>query len=117
MYGTERQERVALTDLVRDLFAKVHELINTQIELAKAEVKVGTKKMAMAAVFGVAALIIGTTFVLLLAVSLILLFSKMVEPAWASVITTGIFLVLTGITTALMLKEVRKNSETIDVDV
>lgn len=113
---SDRQDRTPMGDMVRELLTKISELLNTQVKLVKTELKVEGKKLATAAAFGVAALLVGFFFVLFLGVSLILLFAKVVDLAWAAVITTGIFLLLTAVTGMMAMKEVQKNSATIDVD-
>lgn len=113
---SERQDRAPMGDLVRELLSKISELLNTQVKLVKTEIKVEGKKLATAAAFGVAALMVGFFFVLFLGISLILLFAKVVDLAWAAVITTGIFLVLTAVAGFLAMKEVQKNTATIDVE-
>jgi len=115
MYS-DRQDKIAISDLVRELFAKISDYINAQITLTKTEIKVESRKLAIAAVFGVGALILGFVSVLFLGVSLILLLEKTMDLAWAALATTGIFLVVTGLLAWMMTKEIRKNSETIDIE-
>lgn len=112
---TERSERLALSDLVRELFTKISELISTQLELTKTEIKVSSRKMVIAAAFGVGALLVGTVFVALLGVSMILLLDKVVDLAWAAVITTAIYLLVAGIFGFLMMKEIQKNNDSFEV--
>lgn len=113
---TERQDRVALGDMVRELFTKVSELINTHIELTKTEIKVESRKLAVAAAFGGAALIVGFISVFFLGFSLVLLLNKVIDLAWATVLTTLIMFAVTGVFAAMMIKEIKKNSETIEVE-
>jgi len=113
---SDRQDKIAISDLVRELFAKISEYINTQIKLTKTEIKVEGRKLAVAAVFGVVALIVGFVSVLFLGMSLILLLDKVMDLAWASVATTVIFLVITGLFAWMMTQEIQKNSETIELE-
>lgn len=115
-FSPGRSERVAISDLVRELFQKTSELIRTQLELTKTEIKVEGIKLAHAAVYGVAALLIGSVFVAFLGVSIFLAFTQLVSTVLASVITTGILLLLTGLALGLMIAELRRNSTRIDVD-
>src|SRR4051812_38037230 len=112
-----RPERVAVSDLIRELFSKVSELINTQVQLTKTEIKVGSRKMAAALVYGGVGLILGSVFVLSFGVSLTLVLWQVLTLVWASVIATVVYLVLAGVFVFMMLKELRKNNEEIDIDV
>jgi uncharacterized membrane protein YqjE len=103
-------------DLVRELLTKITELLNTQVKLVKTEIKVESRKFATAAVFGLAAVLMGFFFVLFLGVSMILLFAKVVELAWAAVITTAIFLIVAAVAGLMAMREARKNAATIDVE-
>jgi hypothetical protein len=109
------RERVPLSDLFRELFRKFSDVIVTQVEITKTEIKVETRKLALAVVFGIAALVLGVLFTVFLGVSLILLLTPSLGMAWASVVTTVAYLVLTGLAAFLAIREVRKNSATIDV--
>lgn len=115
-FSPGRSDRVAIGDLIRDLFLKISDLISTQVELTKTEIKVESRKLVVAAAYGMAALIIGSVFVLFLAISMTLAIGQAVGLVWASVITTVVFLALAGIATGLMVSELRKKSARIDVD-
>lgn len=115
-FPTGRSDRVAISDLIRELFTKISDLISTQVELTKTEIKVESRKLIVAAAYGVAALIIGSVFVLFMGVSILLALTQAVGVVWASVITTAIFLALAGLATGLMIAELRKKSSQIDVE-
>lgn len=104
-----------ISELIRELLSKVGELVGTQVELAKTEVKVESRKLALAIGFGVATLMIVSVFLIFLGVSSILLFAQVVDLVWASVITTVIFLVLAGVAAGLMVREIRRNTDTVNV--
>lgn len=108
-------DQPGLVGLVRELFTRVGDLIRTQIELTKIEVKVEGKKLVMAGLFGFAAVTIGSIFLMLLALSVLLLLSEVLDFVWAAVATTVIFLLLTGIFTWLTVWEVKRNSAYMDV--
>ncbi len=112
---SDRQKRATLSDLVRELLQKVSELISTEIRLVKTEIRVESRKLARAVLFALTALLIGFFFILFLGLSLILLFAQVVDWVWASVITTGIYLAAAGLAALMALKEIQKNSATIDV--
>lgn len=116
-YSPGRHEKIGTGDLVRELFNKITEFFRTQLELTKTEIKAESRKFVIAAVFGMAALIIGSAFVFFMGISLILVLAQVVGLAWSSVITTVIYLALAGLAAGLMIGELRKNSGTIDVDV
>jgi len=112
-----RIERATLADLLRELFGKFSDLLNTQILLVKTEIKVETRKLALAAIFGLIALSIGFLTLMLLAVSLILLLDKLVNDlSWAALLTTLVFLVVTAGCAGLSVWEVRRNSAEVDVE-
>ncbi len=115
-FSPGRAERVAISDLVRELFQKTGELIRTQLELTKTEIKVESIKLAHAAAYGLAALLLGLVFLAFLGVSIFLAFTQLVSTVLAAVITTGILLLLTGLALGLMIAELRRNSTRIDVD-
>jgi uncharacterized membrane protein YqjE len=108
-------EHPGLIGLIRELFSRVGDLIRTQIELTKIEVKVEGKKLVMAGLFGLTAISIGSIFLLLLAFSVLIVLAEYLEFVWAAVVTTAIFLVLTGIFACLALWEVKRNSTYVDV--
>ena len=110
-------ERIAISDLIKELFTKISEMISTQLQLTKAEIKVGSRKMMAAIVYGGVGLILGTVFILSFGVSLTLALWQVLDLVWASVITTAVYLVLAVAAVLMMMKELRKNSETIDVDI
>jgi uncharacterized membrane protein YqjE len=111
-----RAERVSVSELVRELFQKTAELVLTQLELTKTEIKVESIKLAHAAVYGVAALMLGLVFLAFLGVSIFLAFDLMLSKVLAALVTTGILLLLTGLALGLMMVELRRNSTRIDVD-
>ena len=116
-FSPGRQDRVAISDLLRELFYKISELIKTQVELTKTEIKVESRKLVVAGAYGLAALLIGSVFVLFLGVTITLALMQAVGLVWASVITTAIYLVLAAVATVLMVSELRKKSDRIDGDV
>jgi uncharacterized membrane protein YqjE len=108
--------KIAISDLVRELFSKMSEFVSKQIELVKAEVRVESRKLSKMAIFGVAALAMGAMFVLLLGASLILLFAQGMSLLWATILTTIVFLILAGGCVALMINEAKKNYAAEDID-
>jgi uncharacterized membrane protein YqjE len=112
-----QQERVAISDLLRELFSKVSEIINTQMQLTKTEIKVGSRKMMAAIIYGGVGLVTGSVFVLWFGATLTLALWQVMNLVWASLITTALFLAITAFAVLMLLKEVRKNSEEIEVDV
>lgn len=108
-------EQTGIVGLIRELFVRVSDLVRAQIELTKTEVKVEGKKLAMAGMFGLIAITIGSIFLLLLALSLLLLLADYFELVWATLITTGIFLVLTGLFGWLTIWEIKRNSAYMDI--
>jgi len=115
-FSPGRQDRIAISDLIRELFNKVSELISTQVELTKTELKVESRKLVVVGIYGVAALVIGSVFILSLGVTITLALMHPLGLVWASVITTGLYLVMAGLAVALMMAELRKKSDTVDVD-
>jgi uncharacterized membrane protein YqjE len=116
-FSPGRQDRgVAISDLVRELFSKISEFIQTQLELTKTEIKVESRKLVMAGAYGVAALMIGSVFILFMGVSITLALMDAVGLVWAAVITTVVYLMLAGLAVTLMISELRKNNEKIDVE-
>jgi uncharacterized membrane protein YqjE len=113
---SEVQERVPISELVRELFRKMNDLLLTQVEITKTELKVESRKLVAAVVFGFIALILGTLFITFLGVSLILLLTPSLGLVWASVVTTVAYLVLTGLAAFFAFREIRKNSATIDIN-
>lgn len=111
-----RTDKLAFSDLIRELFMKVSELISTQLELTKTEIKVETRKLAIAAALGLAAAALGFVFLLFFGLSLILVLAQGLGFMWASLITSGIFLVLTLLFTSGMIMEIKKKSELIETD-
>jgi uncharacterized membrane protein len=100
----KRDSKIAISDLVRDLLSKV------------TEVKAGGAKMARTATFGFGAALFGFIFMLLLALSLITLLTGVLGFTWAVLSTTILFLVVTGIFAGLMMHEIRRNIDSIDID-
>lgn len=115
VYST-MQERTSISDLFRDLFHTFSNLINTQVELTKTEIKASTQKLATAIALGVVGLLLGFLFLGFLGVSLILLLTPAFGLAWASVVTTVAYLVITGLAFFLALREIRKNTAEIDIE-
>jgi uncharacterized membrane protein YqjE len=115
-FSPGRHDKIAISDLVRELFYKISEFISTQVELTKTEIKVESRKLVVAGVYGLAALLIGSVFVLSLAVSITLALMHAVGLVWASIITTGIYLILAALSVTLMVAELRKRSDRIDVE-
>lgn len=111
-----RPDPLTFSQLVRDLITKVGELMVTQIALTKAELKAESQKLMIAAVFGVVALLAGFTGLLLGGFSIILLLSQWLNVVWASLITTGLYLLVTGLLVMGMVLELRKSSERMQVD-
>jgi uncharacterized membrane protein YqjE len=111
-----QQERVAISDLLRELFTKISDIINTQLQLTKTEIKVGSRKMVSALIYGGVGLILGSVFVVSFGITLTLALWQVVNLVWASLITTVVYLALTGLAVFMLMKELRKNSEVIDVD-
>jgi uncharacterized membrane protein YqjE len=115
-FSPGRQDRVAISDLLRELFYKISELIRTQVELTKTEIKVESRKLVIAGAYGLVALLVGSVFVLFLGVSIMLALMQGVGLVWASVITTGIYLLLAAVATTLMIVELRKRNDEVDVE-
>jgi uncharacterized membrane protein YqjE len=115
IFESSYTEQLGIVGLIRELFSRVSELVRTQIELTKAEVKVEGRKLIMAGLFGLIALTIGSIFLILLAVSLLLFLADYLQLIWATVITTAIFLVLTVIFSWLTIWEIKRNSAYIDI--
>jgi uncharacterized membrane protein YqjE len=114
---SEKRDRAPMGDLVRELLTKITELLNTQVKLVKTEIKVESRKFLTAAILGLVAVLVGFFFVLFLGVSIMLLFAKVVEPAWAALFTTLIFLIAAAVAGLMAIKEARKNAATIDVEI
>ncbi len=112
----DRPDPLTFSQLVRDLITKVGELMTTQIALTKAELKAESQKLLIAAVFGVVALLAGFTGLLLGGFSIILLLSQWLNVVWASLITTGLYLLVTGLLVMGMILELRKSSERMQVE-
>jgi uncharacterized membrane protein YqjE len=115
-FSPGKQDRVAISDLVRELFSKISEFIQTQLELTKTEIKVESRKLVVAGAYGMAALVIGFVFVLFMGISITLALMEAVGLVWAAVITTVVYLLLAGLAVSLMISELRKSNEKIDVD-
>jgi len=109
-------DRVALTDLVRELFSKVGEIVNTQLQLTKTEIKVESRKMVGAVAFAGISLLLGSFFILFFGICLTLALWQVVNLVWASAITTIVYLLLTCITLICMFRELHKNSGNMEVE-
>jgi len=109
-------DRVNISELLRDLFTKVTEMISTQFQLTKTEIKVESQKMAGALIFGATGLLLGVLFAVFFGISLTLALWQVVNLVWASTITTVVYLVLAGLAVMMTMRELRKNSDDIDVD-
>lgn len=109
-------ERVAIGDLLRELFTKVSDVISTQLQLTKTEIKVESRKMASTVLFGGITLLLGTFFTLFFGIFLTLALWQVMSLVWASAVTMLVYLGLAGIAAALTVRELRKNSEDIEVD-
>lgn len=115
IFNLGRPEQPGLAGLVRELFIRVSDLIYMQVELIKAEAKIGGKKLAMASLFGLVALTIGSIFLMLVGLSMVLILSQYLNFVWAAVITTATFLFLTAIFGWLTIWELKRNTQHIDV--
>jgi uncharacterized membrane protein YqjE len=111
-----RPDSLTFSQLVRDLIVKVGELLTTQIALTKAELKAESQKLMVAVVLGLVALLAGFTSLLLGGISIVLLLSQWLNVVWASLITTGLYLLVTGLLVMGVILELRKNSEQMQVD-
>ncbi len=111
-----RPDSLTFSQLIRDLITKVGELMVTQIALTKAELKAESQKLMIAVVLGLVALLAGFTSLLLGGISIVLLLSQWLHVVWASLITTGLYLLMTGLLVMGMVLELRKNSERMQVD-
>ena len=111
-----RPDSLTFSQLIRDLITKVGELMVTQIALTKAELKAESQKLLIAVVLGLVALLAGFTSLLLGGISIVLLLSQWLHVVWASLITTGLYLLMTGLLVMGMVLELRKNSERMQVD-
>ena len=111
-----RSEKSGLSELIRELMGKVGELIATQLELTKAEIKVEGQKLMVAVGLGVAAAVVGFMFVLFFGVSLTLLLARSLDLVWATMITSGVYLLTAGLLAGGMMLEVRKKTERVDID-
>jgi len=109
-------ERVAIGDLLRELFTKVSDVISTQLQLTKTEIKVESRKMASTVLLGGISLLLGTFFTLFFGIFLTLALWQVMSLVWASAVTMLVYLGLAGIAAALTVRELRKNSEDIEVD-
>jgi len=111
-----QSERVALSDLVKELFSKVGEIVSTQLQLTKTEIKVESQKMIGAIAFAGASVLLGGFFLLFFGICLTLALWQVVNLVWASAITTTVYLLLACVSAIFMLKELHKNTEDIDVE-
>ncbi len=111
-----RSDRLAFSDLIRELLNKVGDLISTQLQLAKAEIKVESQKLLMAAIFGIAAATVGFVFILFFGVSLMLVFSQIMSPMWAAIATSGIYLLVASLLALGMVWEIKRNSQRMHID-
>lgn len=111
-----RPDSLTFSQLVHDLIVKVGELLTTQIALTKAELKAESQKLMIAVVLGLVALLAGFTSLLLGGISIVLLLSQWLNVVWASLITTGLYLLMTGLLVVGMVLELRKNSERMPVE-
>ena len=109
-------DKITITDLIRELLSKVGELISTQLELTKAEIRVESRKLLVAVTMGVTALAIGFVFLLFLGLSLILVLAQFMDIVWASLITSGFYLLVTALLAGGTLLEIRRNSARMKVD-
>ncbi|HEY9745527.1 MAG TPA: phage holin family protein [Oculatellaceae cyanobacterium] len=118
-YGTSAADdtlgQIGLPGLFRELFVRVADLIKAQIELTKVEVKVEGRKLMMAGVMGLIALMVGSIFLMLLALSLLVVLAEYLQFVWAVIITTVVFLALTALFGWLAIWEIKRNSAYIDV--
>lgn len=115
-FAPGQSDKVTFSDLVRELLSKIGELINTQLELTKAEIRVEGRKLLVAVAMGAAALAIGFVFVLFFGISLILILNQAMDLMWASLITSGFYLLITALLTVGTVFEIRRNSERMKVD-
>lgn len=109
-------EKLSFSALVRELLAKVGELLSTQMALTKAEIKLESKKLVMAIVLGVGALSVGFLFLLFLGFSLILVFAQIMDVMWASLATSGVYLLVTALLTAGMVFEIRRRKDRMTIE-
>ena len=109
-------ERIAVSDLLRELFGKMSDIIQTQLQLAKTEIKASSQKMITAMFFASLGLILGSMGIFFLGLTVLFALWQVLNLVWATFITTGIFLVLTAIAVLLLTREIHQNSADIEVD-
>ena len=109
-------ERIAVSDLLRELFGKMSDIIQTQLQLAKTEIKASSQKMITALFFASLGLILGSMGIFFLGLTVLFALWQVLNLVWATFITTGIFLVLTAIAVLLLTREIHQNSADIEVD-
>lgn len=109
-------DRVAISDLLRELFGKVGDVISTQLQLTKSEIKVESRKMVGVIAFGGVSLLLSSLFLLFFGICLTLALWQVVNLVVASAVTMVVYLVLTGTAVWLMFRELHKNYEDVEVD-
>jgi hypothetical protein len=114
-FTSDRSEQVGLVDLFRDLFRQVTELFTIQTELVKTEAKVEGRKLLLVMTWGLVLLTVASIFLLFLGVSIILMLAQTMGYMWASVVSTGFYLVLTIVSALVILFVMKRNSAKIDV--
>ena len=107
---TDRTDTMPLSVLLKELLGKIGELLTLQMALVKTEIKEESRKLAVAGALGFLAVLLGFCFLLFLGFSLFFLLANVLEPHWAMVATTAVFLVLTALIILMAARELRKNS-------
>lgn len=109
-------EKMSFSNLIRELLSKVGELISTQLELTKAEIKLESRKLVLAIALGAGAAAIGFVFLLFFGLSLLLVLAQFMDVMWASLATSGFYLLMTALLAGGMILEIRKKSESMSID-
>ncbi len=109
-------DRVAMSDLLRELFGKMSDIIQTQLQLAKTEIKASSQKMLTAVFFASLSLILGSMGIFFFGLTVLFALWQVLSLVWATFITTGIFLGLTAVAILLLSRNLHQNSADIEVD-
>lgn len=109
-------EKMSFSVLIRELLSKIGELISTQLELTKAEIRLESRKLVIAVAFGLGALAIGFVFLLFFGLSLILVLAQFMDVMWASLATSGFYLLMTALLAGGMVYEIRRRKERMSID-
>ncbi len=115
-YIPESTERASMGDLIRDLFLKMSQVVTTQVEIAKAELKVTSQKLAAAVIFGAITAVLSIIMIVFAGIAVTIILTPLVGLGYATLITTGIYLILAAITAFITVAEIKKNSDTMPIE-